>query len=119
MISQQQLEQLLEAVLKEGETKQATDILNKALRNVNTSLLLLNVIQTNQSPPVSLINLKISKIFIFNFNFYFNFVRSVQLRQLAAVVLRQKIVNHWKKLKPEARQHIKSALLERLIGESV
>jgi len=41
------------------------------------------------------------------------------LRQLAAVVLRQKVVNHWKKLKPEARHHIKSALLERLIGESV
>ncbi|KAI5071653.1 hypothetical protein GOP47_0013904 [Adiantum capillus-veneris] len=39
------------------------------------------------------------------------------VRQLAAVLLRKKIVGHWMKLTPQVRQSVKSTLLESITVE--
>eukprot|EP01114_Cavostelium_apophysatum_P006244 TRINITY_DN1748_c0_g1_i1.p1 TRINITY_DN1748_c0_g1~~TRINITY_DN1748_c0_g1_i1.p1 ORF type:complete len:1062 (-),score=285.77 TRINITY_DN1748_c0_g1_i1:27-3212(-) len=86
----QQMQEVLLRMLDPATAKQATDILNKQLKQSSSIPILLDLIQVTTSPDI---------------------------RQLALVLLRKKILGHWGKLKPDVQERFKSILLDILVKE--
>eukprot|EP01116_Phalansterium_solitarium_P010141 TRINITY_DN2460_c0_g1_i3.p1 TRINITY_DN2460_c0_g1~~TRINITY_DN2460_c0_g1_i3.p1 ORF type:complete len:1068 (+),score=372.31 TRINITY_DN2460_c0_g1_i3:1435-4638(+) len=88
--SLEQVEQLLRALVTPDTNvvKQATDVLNKYLKNAGSIPVLLQLLHSSTF---------------------------VEVRQLAAILMRKKIAGHWAKLKPEVQQAIKKVLLDVIV----